>query len=278
MRCLLFPGQGVQKKGMGAELFGAFPAETALADEILGYSIEELCLRDPDRRLRDTRYVQPAVFFVNALLGVQRIAEEPGGYQYFAGHSLGEYNALVAAEVLDLAAGLRLVKRRAEVMSAITGGGMSAVQGLPVSFVRRALTETGLSKVFVANLNADVQTTIAGDRAEIAVAGKAISALAGARVIPINVSGPFHTPLMEPAAKEFREVLAEVEFGPAKTPVVSGVTGELFDPAEGADLLARQLSAPVEWVKAVTTLRAQGVTEFDEVNGQTLSSLLTRIN
>ncbi|WBQ05156.1 ACP S-malonyltransferase [Kribbella sp. CA-293567] len=278
MRCLLFPGQGVQKKGMGAELFGAFPAETALADEILGYSIEELCLRDPDRRLRDTRYVQPAVFFVNALLGRQRIAEQPGGYQYFAGHSLGEYNALVAAEVLDLAAGLRLVKRRAEVMSAITVGGMSAVQGLPVAFVRRALTETGLSKVFVANLNADVQTTIAGDRAEIAVAGKAISALAGARVIPINVSGPFHTPLMEPAELEFREVLAAVEFGPAKTPVVSGVTGELFDPAEGAELLARQLSAPVEWVRTVTTLRAQGVTEFDEVNGQTLSSLLTRIN
>jgi malonyl CoA-acyl carrier protein transacylase len=276
MRCLLFPGQGVQKKGMGAELFGAFPTETALADEILGYSIEELCLRDPDRRLRDTRYVQPAVFFVNALLGIQRIADQ--SYQYFAGHSLGEYNALVAAGVLDLPAGLRLVKRRAEVMSSITGGGMSAVQGLPVSFVRRALTETGLSKVFVANLNADVQTTIAGDRAEIAVAGKAISAIPGARVIPINVSGPFHTPLMEPAELEFRQVLATVEFRAAGTPVVSGVTGELFDPAEGSELLARQLSSPVEWVRAVTTLRTNGVTEFDEVNGQTLSSLLTRIN
>jgi malonyl CoA-acyl carrier protein transacylase len=170
------------------------------------------------------------------------------------------------------------VKRRAEVMSAITGGGMSAVQGLPVSFVRRALTETGLSKVFVANLNADVQTTIAGDRAEIAVAGKAISAIPGARVIPINVSGPFHTPLMEPAEQEFREVLATVEFRAAATAVVSGVTGGLFDPAEGAELLARQLSSPVEWVRAVTTLRTNGVTEFDEVNGQTLSSLLTRIN
>lgn len=272
MRCLLFPGQGVQRKGMGAELFGLFPEASALADEVLGFSIEELCVRDPDRRLRDTRYAQPAVFFVNALLGRQRVEEQ--GYQYFAGHSLGEYNALVAAGVLDLETGLRLVQRRAELMATITGGGMSAVQGIPVAFVRRALIETGLTGVFVANLNADTQTTIAGDRVEIAVASKAIAALPGARVVPINVSGPFHTPLMAPAEAEFREVLAEYEFAPAITPVVSSVTGELFD---GPELLARQLSAPVEWVRTVTALRAAGVTDFDEVNGQTLSSLVGKI-
>jgi malonyl CoA-acyl carrier protein transacylase len=257
---------------MGAELFGLFPEASALADEVLGFSIEELCVRDPDRRLRDTRYAQPAVFFVNALLGRQRVEEQ--GYQYFAGHSLGEYNALVAAGVLDLETGLRLVQRRAELMATITGGGMSAVQGIPVAFVRRALIETGLTGVFVANLNADTQTTIAGDRVEIAVASKAIAALPGARVVPINVSGPFHTPLMAPAEAEFREVLAEYEFAPAITPVVSSVTGELFD---GPELLARQLSAPVEWVRTVTALRAAGVTDFDEVNGQTLSSLVGKI-
>ncbi|ONI84579.1 hypothetical protein ALI22I_28940 [Saccharothrix sp. ALI-22-I] len=259
---------------MGAELFARHPDATALADEILGYSIEELCVRDPERRLRDTRYAQPAVFFVNALLGRDRLAEHPGRYAYFAGHSLGEYNALVAGGVLDLAAGLRLVKRRAELMSTISGGGMSAVQGVPAAFVRRALVETGLSKVFLANLNADTQTTIAGDRAEVAVAGKAIGALPGARVVPINVSGPFHTPLMEPAEAAFREVLEGFEFAPATTPVVSSVTGEPFT---GPDLLARQLSAPVEWVRAVQTLRAAGVTEFDEVNGRTLTSLVNKI-
>ena len=270
MRCLLFPGQGVQRKGMGAELFARFPDATALADEVLGYSIEELCVRDPQRRLRDTRYAQPAVFFVNALMGM---AVETR-HDFYAGHSLGEYNALVAADVLDLETGLRLVRRRAELMSEITGGGMSAVQGVPVAFVRRALIETGLTGVFVANLNADTQTTIAGDRAEVAVAAKAIAALPGARVVPINVSGPFHTPLMAPAEARFREVLAEVEFRPARAPVVSSVTGEAFD---GPDLLARQLSSPVEWVHAVTTLRAAGVTAFDEVHGTTLSSLVSKI-
>ena len=269
MRCLLFPGQGVQKKGMGAELFARFPDATALADEVLGYSIEELCVRDPERRLRDTRYAQPAVFFVNALMGMAE-----SGHECFAGHSLGEYNALVAAGVLDLGAGLRLVRRRAELMSEITGGGMSAVQGVPVAFVRRALIETGLTGVFVANLNADTQTTIAGDRTEVAVAAKAVAALPGARVVPINVSGPFHTPLMAPAEARFREVLAEFEFRPARAPVVSSVTGDAF---EGPDLLARQLSSPVEWVRAVTTLRALGVTAFDEVHGKTLSSLVSKI-
>ncbi|PRY37483.1 ACP S-malonyltransferase [Umezawaea tangerina] len=269
MRCLLFPGQGVQRKGMGAELFARFPEATALADEVLGYSVEELCVRDPERRLRDTRYAQPAVFFVNALMGLSEI-----GHDYYAGHSLGEYNALVAGGVLELADALRLVRRRAELMSEITGGGMSAVQGVPVAFVRRALIETGLTGVFVANLNADTQTTIAGDRTEVAVAAKAIALLPGARVVPINVSGPFHTPLMAPAEARFREVLAEFDFRPAITPVVSSVTGALFD---GPDLLARQLSSPVEWVRTVTTLRAAGLTDFDEVHGRTLSSLVHKI-
>ncbi|MEV6708732.1 ACP S-malonyltransferase [Micromonospora wenchangensis] len=277
MHCLLFPGQGVQRRGMGADLFGLFPEATAMADEILGWSIEELCTRDPHRRLRDTRYAQPAVFFVNALLAQQVIAERPGHYRYFAGHSLGEYNALVAAGVLGLDAALRLVDRRAELMSQVTGGGMSAVQGLPVSFVRRALTETGLPRVFVANLNADTQSTIAGDRAELAVAAKAIGALPGARVVPLNVSGPFHTPLMAAAEQRFRAVLDGCDFAAGHTPVVSGVTGDVFDTGRAAELLARQLSTPVEWVRAVTTLRAAGVTGFDEVNGKTLSAFLTRI-
>jgi malonyl CoA-acyl carrier protein transacylase len=273
VHCLLFPGQGVQKRGMGADLFHRHPDATALADDILGYSIEELCLRDPERKLRDTRYAQPAVFFVNALHGSERLAEGHH-YDYFAGHSLGEYNALVAAGVLGMADGLRLVARRAELMAQITGGGMTAVQGAPTALVRRALVETGLSAVFMANFNADTQTTIAGDRAELAVAGKAIAALPGVRVVPLNVSGPFHTPLMEPAAQRFRAVLSEFSFAPAATPVVSSVTGELFD---SPDLLARQLAAPVEWVRAVRTLRAAGVTAFDEVNGQTVTALVGKI-
>lgn len=278
MRCLLFPGQGVQRRGMGAGLFGQFPDVTALADEILGYSIEELCTRDPDRRLRDTRYAQPAVFVVNALMGMRQMAERPGAYQFFAGHSLGEYNALVAAGILDFATALRVVRRRGELMASVTGGSMSAVQGVPASFVQRALRETGLTKVHVANYNADTQTTIAGDRVEVGVAAKAISALPGARVVPLNVSGPFHTPLMAPVEPALRAELASRVFAPGNGTVVSSVTGEVFSPDEGVDLLVRQVSAPVQWVRVVGTLRAAGVTEFDEVNGSTLSALVRRIH
>ncbi|WP_157756807.1 ACP S-malonyltransferase [Plantactinospora sp. KBS50] len=263
---------------MGADLFARFPDITTLADDILGYSIEQLCTRDPDRRLRDTRYGQPAVFVVNAMMGMRQIADGAGDYQFFAGHSLGEYNALVAAGVLDFPTALRIVEQRGALMAGITGGGMSAVQGVPAAFVRRALQEAGLTQVHIANYNADTQTTIAGDRTEVAVAAKAIGALPGARVVPINVSGPFHTPLMAPVEPALRAVLANCTFGTATGSVVSSVNGEIFDPESGADLLAGQVCAPVQWVRAVTTLRASGVTHFDEVNGGTLSALVSRIH
>ncbi|WBB75642.1 acyltransferase domain-containing protein [Micromonospora sp. WMMD1128] len=278
MQCLLFPGQGVQRKGMGADLFAHFPETTALADGILGYSIEELCTRDPHRRLRDTQFAQPAVFVVNALLGMQRANEQPDAYRFFAGHSLGEYNALVAAGVLDFGTALRLVRRRGELMAGVTGGAMSAVQGVPAAFVERVLRETGLSSVHVANLNADTQTAIAGDRVEVAVAAKAIGALPGARVVPLNVSGPFHSPLMAPVEPALRELLRACVFADGHGTVVSSVTGAVFRPDEGAELLARQVSTPVQWVRAVTTLRAAGVTRFDEAHGSTLTALVSRIH
>jgi [acyl-carrier-protein] S-malonyltransferase len=273
MRSLLFPGQGVQRKGMGAGLFDEFRELTDKAGQILGYSIEELCLRDEDKRLRSTLYAQPAILFVNALHAMRGLREDPDAYGYFAGHSLGEYNALVLGGYLDLCEALSLVRQRAELMAQVTGGAMAAVMGLPGAIVQRALRETGLSRVYIANRNADVQTTIAGDSAELAVAAKAIAILPGARVIPINVSGPFHTPLMEPAGTAFAEVLRTATFIPGRIPVVSSVTGELFDPDNAVDLLSTQIAAPVEWIRTVHTLRAAGVTRFDEVNGRTMVAL-----
>lgn len=277
MRCLLFPGQGVQRRGMGAGLFGQFPHVTALADEILGYSIEELCTQDPGRQLRDTRYAQPAVFVVNALMGLRQVAEHPD-YKYFAGHSLGEYNALVAAGILELDVALQLVKRRGELMAAVTGGGMSAVQGAPAPVVQRALLETGLTNVYIANRNAETQVTIAGDRVALSRAAQAIGVLPGVRVVPLNVGGPFHTPLMASVEPQLRAILEGCAFAAGNGTVVSSVSGDVFRPSDGPDLLARQVSAPVEWVRAVLTLRASGVSQFDEVNGGTLSALNSRIH
>lgn len=277
MHCLLFPGQGVQRKGMGGDVFAEFPELTAAADEVLGYSIADLCLHDSHRQLRDTRFAQPAIFFVNALTGLRHLAATGTAYEYFAGHSLGEYNALVASGSLDLLAGLALVKQRAELMAEIRGGGMAAVIGLPAHLIELAIQESGVTAVYIANYNADAQTTIAGDRAQLAVVGETIAKFGGARVVPLNVSGPFHSPLMAPAAAAFAAHLQGSTFAPGGPTVVSSVTGEPFVPADGPELLTRQLSTPVQWVRAVQHLRAAGVSRFEEVNGTTLTSMLEGI-
>lgn len=193
MRARIFPGQGAQRKGMGEDVFEDFPELIAQADEILGYSMAELCLQDPEGKLRQTRYAQPAIYFVNALLHLRENGE-PDGFEYFAGHSLGEYNALVAAGMLELTDGLELVRRRAEAMAGVTGGGMLAVIGLTREQVESLLFAEGVAAVYLANWNSDRQLVVAGDRAGVRAFGKAAARSGATKVTPLNVSGPFHTP------------------------------------------------------------------------------------
>ena len=278
MYCLLFPGQGTQLRDLDPGLFAGFPDLVAKADAILGYSIAELCLDgDSARRLRDTRYAQPAVFFVNALLGLRRLTQDSSRYRYFAGHSLGEYNALVAAGCLDLPTALALVRDRAALMARVAGGGMAAVIGLPAVQVERTLMAAGLPQVYVANRNADRQTVIAGDRSQLGMASSVLKRSGARQVSMLNVSGPFHTPLMAAAGRAFGQVLREVRFDAGHTPVVSSVTGHRFEHQRAADVLGRQIAHPVEWVSTVQTLRTAGVEVFDEVNGTTLTSLIKGI-
>lgn len=275
MHCLLFPGQGVQRKGMGEELFERHPRETAAASELLGYPVADLCRDDPDGRLADTRYAQPAVFLVNALAWMD-LTRDGRRYDYFAGHSLGEFNALVAAGVIGLMEGLALVRRRAELMADVTRGAMVAVVGQSAARVEATLHGAGLNLVHVANRNSDRQVTVAGDRPQLALAVKALRGQ-GARVLPVSVSGPFHTPLMAPAGRAFATVLGAYEFRAGHTPVMSSVTGTEFDPDRAVQLLSRQIHRPVEWVRTVHSLRAASVGDFDEVNGTTLTAFVSRI-
>ncbi|WP_081235629.1 ACP S-malonyltransferase [Streptomyces viridosporus] len=275
MHCLVFPGQGVQRKGMGEELFERYPRETAAAAELLGHSVADLCRDDPGDRLSDTRYAQPAVFLVNALAW-RDLEREGRRYDYFAGHSLGEFNALVAAGVLDLMDGLALVRHRAELMAGITHGAMVAVVGPDPARVEATLHRAGLNLVHVANHNSDQQVTVAGDRPQLALAVKALRGQ-GARILPVRVSGPFHTPLMASAGRAFAAVLRGYEFRAGHTPVMSSVTGTEFAPDRAVQLLSRQIHRPVEWVRAVRALRAAGVDRFDEVNGTTLTTFIARI-
>jgi malonyl CoA-acyl carrier protein transacylase len=261
---------------MGGDLFARFADLTATADEVLGYSIEESCI--VGRRLADTRYTQPAIFVVNALAAHRHIADSPEPYEFFAGHSLGEYNALVAAGVLDFRSALELVRIRGQLMSRIRVGGMAVVQGLDAEAIEQTLRRAGCTGVFLANHNSDRQMVVAGHPAELAVATTALKRAGAAQVAPLAVSGPFHTPLMTPAVEPFRNTLSRYEFHNGKAAVISSVTGKPFQCEFAADLLSEQISTPVVWTEVVRTLRAAGVTQFDEVNGTILSGLMRDIN
>jgi malonyl CoA-acyl carrier protein transacylase len=275
----LFPGQGSQSKGMGAELFDRFPDWTRQADAILGYSIRELCVDDPRGELGLTQFTQPALFVVNALTWRAR---ETGGAPrpvFVAGHSLGEYNALVAAEVVDFATGLGLVARRGDLMGRVQGGGMAAVIGLEPARIQALLeSDEAGRRLDVANFNSFDQTVIAGPRADID-AVKPLFEGAGVRAyIPLNVSAPFHSRYMRDAMEEFAGVIRAAAFGPPAIPVVSNVTAAPYVAAEAAETLARQIGHSVRWLDSMLFLLDQGVTEFEEVGpGSVLKKLVAQI-
>ncbi|WP_394428840.1 ACP S-malonyltransferase [Streptomyces sp. SGAir0957] len=280
MRCYVFPGQGTQKKGMGRGLFGRFPDLRDRADQVLGYSIEELCLDNPERRLSETVYAQPAIYVVNALHWAAAREDLPPA-DFFAGHSLGEYSALLAAGAFDFETGLTLVRRRGELMSQVTGGAMAAVVGVSARTVEEILKRHGAPTVVIANYNAPEQFVLSGSREELARIKPVFEKVEGVRgFVPIRVSGPFHAPAMAPAAERFRSLLATVDVGELRTPVVSNVTGRPFGPdaQQVRDLLAEQITHPVRWSDCITYLRDAGVSAFTELGGsKVLTSLIDRI-
>ncbi|NUR29518.1 MAG: ACP S-malonyltransferase [Catenulispora sp.] len=280
MRCHVFPGQGVQKKGMGRELFARFPELSSRADRVLGYSIEELCLENPERRLSETVYAQPAVFVVNALHHLAAEEDLPPA-DYFAGHSLGEYSALFAAGAFSLETGLELVRQRAELMGQATGGAMAAVVGVPEAVVEQTLAAQDATGVVIANYNAPEQFVLSGSKEELARIKPVFEKLEGVRgFVPIRVSGAFHSPWMEAAAARFRAVLASAELVVPRTPVVSTVTGRPFDadPDAVRAVLAEQITKPVRWIDCVRHLRSAGVSAFVELSdSKVLTPLIDKI-
>ena len=268
----VFPGQGSQRRGMGAEVFDRFPDLCAQADEILGYSLGELC-RDV-RRLRDTRYAQPALFAVNALSYLARCEDEAERPDFLAGHSLGEYAALFAAGCLDFETGLGLVKKRGELMAQATGGTMTAVLGVPEDRLE-ALLES-VPEVDVANYNSPEQIVLAGSKDAIRAAVEVIEP--EGRCVPLSVSVASHSRHMRGAAAAFGDVLQGVEFAEPKVPVISNVTARPHRAAELAGLLQEQVDHPVRWLDGMRYLIEQGVEELVEVGpGDVLTKLWKRI-
>lgn len=269
---LLFPGQGSQHVGMGRDLFDRHRGIEETADEVLGRPVRRLCLEDPDGLLRNTRYAQPAIFVVNAMAAVDAHADH-GPYDLYAGHSLGEWNALVAAGHVALVDALRAVVERGRLMAEAGDGAMAAVLGLPPQEVERVVAAAGLGRVRVANRNSDRQTVIAGDQDHVAAAGRLLLAAGADRVSPLPVSGAFHTPAMAPARRAMAAVLRTVTFHDGTGTVLSSTDGRPFDVAGAARSLSRQITAPVDWIAVVHALRDRGATRPHEVNGRTLLAL-----
>jgi [acyl-carrier-protein] S-malonyltransferase len=283
---LLFPGQGSQKVGMGRALYEADDGVKQLfeeANEALGYRLSQLCFEGPDTELTLTANAQPAILtvsiaamrFLRAHTALRPIA--------VAGHSLGEYSALVAAGALSFADAVRLVHLRGQFMQEAVPAGvgaMAAILGLGADAVAALCQEVaGDEVVSPANLNGGGQVVIAGHKAAVARACAAAKARGAKRAVPLAVSAPFHCALMKPAAEKLAAELERVEIATLEVPVVTNVeAAPNQDPARVRELLTRQVTAPVRWEESVQRLTSMGVTRVLEVGaGNVLGGLVRRI-
>lgn len=280
---LLFPGQGSQEVGMGKDIYEKYPKVAAIfdrADKLLNRNLAELMFNGPVEQLTETINTQLAIYVMNhASLALYKGSGRPADFAL--GHSLGEYNALVAADVLDFEDGLALVAERGNLMqeaSARRPGKMLAVLGLTDEAVRDVVEATP-GFVSVANYNSPGQVVVSGESALIDSLREKFAKAGAKKVVELKVGGGFHSPLMAAAADEFKEDLSNVEFKPASMPVVSNYTGDLStDPGLLLAALKEQMTGSVQWTKSVNTVVSQGVSTFVELGaGRVLSGLVKRI-
>lgn len=275
----IFPGQGSQSKGMGGPLFDEFKEITAVADQILGYSIRELCTVDPDSRLGLTQYTQPAIYVVNALCYLHKIEATGKKPDFVAGHSLGEYSALFAAEAFDFTTGLKIVKKRGELMGRMTGGSMAAVIGLDEAQIATVLKENHLDTIDIANLNSPYQIVISGPKQDIERSMAIFEAIKAVKMVTLlKTSGAFHSRYMETVRREFEAYLDSLEFSELKIPVISNLQARPYRQTELKRNLAEQISHPVRWTESIRYLMSLGEMDFEEIgNGRVLTGLVQRI-
>jgi len=275
----VFPGQGSQSKGMGGKLFDEFKELTLEADEILGYSIKELCIEDPNSLLGQTQYTQPALYIVNALSYLKKVKELGQKPDYVAGHSLGEYDALFAAGAFDFGTGIKLVQKRGDLMSRVSGSGMAAVIGLNDEQIADVLQQNDLQSIDIANYNSPTQIVISGLKSDIDKAKPVFEKTENVMMFVIlKTSAAFHSRYMEDAKQEFASSINAFTFSELTIPVISNVHARPYKQADVKQNLIDQITSPVKWTESIRYLMGRGEMEFEEIGpGKVLTGLVRRI-
>ncbi len=283
----IFPGQGSQSIGMGKNLFENFPAARSIfeeADETLGFSLSEMCFSGKESDLQLTANTQPAIL-TTSVAAYRAMAEEGiTKPDFVAGHSLGEYSALVAAGVITFADAVRTVRNRGTYMQEavpVGVGAMAAILGADIETVKSACSEAADGQVCSpANINSPSQVVIAGDSDAVDRACELLKERGAKRAIKLNVSAPFHCALMMPAQDRLENDLAGLQYTQFEFPIVHNVDAAVnADETRVADVLTRQVSSPVKWLQSVQNLIANGTTTFVEVGpGKVLSGLTKQID